>query len=298
MNYNITAYSQLFYQNDMSLVTKNYAGSILQMIEFGSTLTASPYKSKYIILKDNYAECPSYIQSGYDEINEFDNILFNYKNSAYRSIANMFYYTNVFHNWFTHSWNIKDVNRWGYSMVSGYNVYYIKKYEEDFIRVYKYDSINYWPIMGMNLYLTKDITVTFNIEFLYRHTTDQIYQVDYPTSNYGALTFNVIKDGIILITAALPKSRNWRLFNYTYTINGIGNYFITFGQSTLNGRLDLKNISSRIYTDYPDSVEIMGNNLDDNKIMNNIDYFKQSSNKVPDVEKKIRLGVQNLMVNI
>lgn len=292
-------YGMLFYQDDQSKIIRNYAGNVATtFINYTNAMYNSPYTSKYLLVKDNFVQSPTYISTHAGiEKNDIENIYFNYTDSGHKINSNIpiaynIYGTNNF-NWFTNIMKIKDYNRYGYSITYGYNTYYIKYPNETFIRVYKSDIYNYFPIIGMAICLNKNVNVKISIQFLYRHSLDQVAS----TSNFNnssALTMNIIKDGIIVFTYVLVKTKNWMKFDYTFNLNEIGYYYITFGQAIYNGRLDLKNISSVVFTDNPNDIEILGNNLNDNILMNSREYLKSSSPIIQDVNKKIRIGYNPL----
>lgn len=286
-------YSNLYYQNDNSKLIRNSAGFLYTIVNFGYYDTMSPYTSKYIQIENNSAESTySYISALSMERNPIGSMLFNNKDTGSKSYYAGGYITNYNAsgniNQFAHIWKIDDLNRWGYSLSTGYGSYFIQYPNEEFVRIHSVHTNQYWPLFGMNIQVTNEATFTINFEFIYRLNIFQYAQNQY--TNTGGLYLTVSKDSVIIYTENLAKVTFFKMFNFTREFQGTGNYYVLIGQGTTTGRFDVAHLSSNITTNDPDNVDVFANNFDIERLTNYRKFTRESSSSVPNINKKVRLG--------
>jgi hypothetical protein len=157
---------------------------------------------------------------------------------------------------------LTNYNNWGYDLT--YNEYsYVLKYPtEDFFRVYRVDTTYQNATFGISLYITgEDTVVNIDYGFEYFHSLDQSVQRD--NTNASKLTRFILRnDGRIVNDLALNKPTNMTPFTESITFDKPGGYIIGIGQAARNGFVGVKNIYSKITSNNPNNVRIMGNNFD------------------------------------
>jgi len=157
---------------------------------------------------------------------------------------------------------LTNYNNWGYNLT--YNEYnYVLKYPaEDFYRLYKVDTTYQNAAFGISLSITGEDTIV-NVEygFEYFHSLDQSVQRD--NTNTSKLTrFILQNDSRLVANVALDKPTTMTAYTESVTFNTPGSYLIGIGQAARNGFVGIKAIYSKITSNNPDSIRIMGNNFD------------------------------------
>jgi hypothetical protein len=152
---------------------------------------------------------------------------------------------------------VKDNNRYGYDMWTNRKGYIIKEPTDPFYKFYNFhDEEVRNPMLQAMITVGEDITASFEVNFDYFHTLNQVYNNQTPKQ--GGLFFFVLKNGAEI----QPLTRRYNAtvqgnfclnptatptnFSEVYQLEGQGIYQIGLGQGINSGYVALSNISSRL----------------------------------------------------
>lgn len=159
--------------------------------------------------------------------------------------------------------------RYGFSLLKGiYYHYYRDPANPEVTRVFPGDGDDYLSILGIEIEVLQDVPFQIVVQFDWRIPVMATLQDD--GNGRGAMFTYAIQNGTRIAsnyTANPPNTITPNIWNTSqYTFNTFtstaGKVGVYLARDALNGYVDLKNGSAKVYTDNPEAINVIGNTFD------------------------------------
>lgn len=161
--------------------------------------------------------------------------------------------------------------RFGYDMVFGLYHTLMREHDEpDIIKVFNPNGDDYLSIFGIEFEVYEnDIPIQVYVKFDYQYSHLLTLQDD--GANDGQLRCYAVENGVIIQTnwGVVPSSAGlgWNTFEATFTFaNTLGPKCVYLSKDAQNSFIRFKNSTAYILTDYPDSVNVIGNTFNHQRV--------------------------------
>lgn len=165
--------------------------------------------------------------------------------------------------------------RYGYDLLKGvYHHYYRDPANPEVTRVFNPNGDDHLAILGIEIEVLEDVPFEIVVQYDWRIPVMATLQDD--GNGRGAMFTYSLQNGTRITsnyTANPPNTITpnvWNTAKYTFNTftSTAGKAAVYLARDALNGYVDLKNGSARVYTDYPDAINVIGNTFDMSNLWN------------------------------